>query len=68
MPLANAAKRGGAFSAVPTTVAVFVVTPSVEMYCRTIGARTDADPASARPNPSSRVLLPSAITSSGMSS
>src|SRR5258705_206785 len=54
--------------AVPTTVDDFAVTPSVPMYCRTTGATTDAEPARARPNPSSNVFLPSATTSSGTSS
>src|SRR5258705_10554244 len=54
--------------AVPATVDDFPVTPSVPMYCRTTGATTDAEPARARPNPSSNVFLPSATTSSGTSS
>src|SRR5258706_3725798 len=55
--------------AVPTTVADLAeANPSVPMYCRTTGPMTEADPASARPNPSSSVFLPSVSTSSGMSS
>src|SRR5580693_3513555 len=42
--------------------------PSDSMYCRMRGPAVEADPASARPNPSRIVFLPRAITFSGMSS
>src|SRR5579872_5505046 len=42
--------------------------PSDSMYLRITGPAVDADPASARPNPSRMVFFPRAITFSGMSS
>src|SRR4029077_5494785 len=42
--------------------------PSDSMYCRMRGPAVEADPASARPNPSKIVFLPRTITFSGMSS
>src|SRR5712691_9992765 len=66
-PLAKAAKRAGAFIAVPITVALAPENPRLCTYCRTIGPMTDADPASDSPNPSRIDFLPSANTSSGIS-
>src|SRR5579872_709620 len=42
--------------------------PSDSIYLRITGPAVDAEPASARPNPSRMVFLPRAITFSGMSS
>src|SRR4029077_2844328 len=68
MPLARAAKRGWTFIFVPMTLEFPPQEPSDSMYCRRRGPAGEADPASARPNPSKIVFLPSAITFSGMSS
>src|SRR5260370_459878 len=68
MPLARAAKRGWTFIFVPITLELPLQAPSDSMYCRMRGPAVEADPASARPNPSRIVFLPRAITLSGMSS
>ena len=68
MPLASAAKRGWTFIFVPMMLEFPPQGPSDSMYCRMIGPAVEADPASARPNPSKIVFLPRAITFSGMSS
>src|SRR5260370_39531815 len=66
-PLANAAKRAGAFIAVPIPAALAPENPRLCTYCRTMGPMTDAAPANDNPNPSRIDFLPSANTSSGMS-
>ena len=67
-PLARAAKRGCTFIFVPMMLELPPHGPSDSMYCRMRGPAVEADPASAKPNPSRIVFLPSAITLSGMSS
>src|SRR5581483_1980561 len=67
-PLAKAAKRGWLFIAVPITVACPSAMPSDFTYCLTSGARTEAEPASASPKPSSIDFRPRSRTSLGMSS
>ena len=67
-PFAKAAKRGWAFIALPITLARISPDPKDSTYFRAIGPITDADPASANPNPSRIDFLPSSTTSGGMSS
>src|SRR6266851_8515859 len=67
-PFTKAAKRGCAFIPVPITLARISPSPKVSAYFRAIGPITDADPASAKPNPSRIDFLPSSITSGGISS
>src|ERR1700680_3654368 len=67
-PFTKAAKRGWAFIAVPITLARISPKPNDSAYFRAIGPITDADPASARPNPSRIDFFPSSITSGGMAS
>src|ERR1700692_1934131 len=67
-PFTKAAKRGWAFIAVPITLARISLNPKDSAYFRAIGPITDADPASANPNPSRIDFLPNSITSAGMSS
>src|SRR4249920_501079 len=66
-PLANAAKREWLFMPVPITLAFSSADPKDFTYCRTNGPMTEADPASARPNPSRMDFLPRSMTSGGMS-
>src|SRR5580704_19355361 len=67
-PFTKAAKRGWAFMPVPITLARISLAPNDSAYFRAIGPITEADPASARPNPSRIDFLPSSMTSAGMSS
>src|SRR5579863_6472908 len=67
-PFTKEAKRGWAFIPVPITLARISPNPNDSAYFRAIGPITDADPASANPNPSRIDFLPSSITSAGMSS
>src|ERR1700676_452 len=68
IPLASAAKRGWTFILVPITVEFPPQGPSDSIYFGMTGPAVEAEPASARPNPSRIVFLPRAITLSGMSS
>src|ERR1700688_5330229 len=68
IPLASAAKRGCIFILVRITVKSPPQGPSDSIYFRMTGPAVEAEPASARPNPSRIVFLPRAITLSGMSS
>src|SRR5260370_34299884 len=67
-PFTKAAKRGWAFIPVPITLARISPNPKDSAYFRAIGPITDADPASANPNPSKIDFLPSSITSGGIPS
>src|SRR5215472_8016707 len=67
-PLTNDARRGWAFMLVPMTLAFISPNPNDSVYFRAIGPITDAEPASARPNPSRIDFFPRSITSAGMSS
>src|ERR1700688_3901694 len=67
-PFTKAARRGWAFIPVPITLARISPDPKLSAYFRAIGPITDADPASANPNPSRIDFLPSSTTSGGMSS
>src|ERR1700722_6007674 len=67
-PFTNAAKRGWAFMPVPITLARISLAPNDSAYFRAIGPITEADPASARPNPSRIDFLPRSMTSAGISS
>src|ERR1700680_760987 len=67
-PFTKAARRGWAFIPVPITLARISPTAKDSAYFRAIGPITDADPASANPNPSKIDFLPSTITSAGISS
>src|SRR5437870_12196476 len=66
-PLANAAKRGGAFVSLPKTHVPLFSKPSDCKYFRTSGPLSATDPASARPKPSNIDFFPSSRTSSGIS-
>src|ERR1700680_5105407 len=65
-PFAKAANRAGAFSPDPITLDL-PLPPSPCRYCRTRGAITDAEPASAKPKPSRMDFLPNSKTSAGIS-
>src|SRR2546429_9854567 len=65
-PLANAAKRGGAFVSLPKTHVPLFSKPSDCKYFRTSGPLSATEPASARPKPSKIDFLPSSRTSSGI--
>src|ERR1700719_2267526 len=65
-PFAKAATRAGAFMPEPI-IAALPFTPSPCRYCRTRGAITDAEPASARPKPSRMDFRPNSKTSLGIS-
>src|SRR5579863_7746196 len=67
-PFTNAAKRGWAFIPVPMTLARISPDPKDSTYFRAIGPITDADPASANPNPSRIDFFPRSMTSGGISS
>src|SRR5215469_5808389 len=69
-PLAKAANRGTVLMEVPITLAFPCPreTPRFSRYSRTKGPISEADPANARPNPSSMDFLPSSRTSRGISS
>src|SRR6266852_6360826 len=66
-PFTKAARRGWAFIPVPLTLAFISPNPKDSAYFRAIGPITDAEPASARPNPSRIDFFPNSITSAGMS-
>src|ERR1700686_4753115 len=66
-PFTKAARRGWAFIPVPITLARISPDPKDSTYFRAIGPITDADPASANPNPSRIDFLPRSMTSGGMS-
>src|ERR1700722_2520727 len=65
-PFAKAANRAGPFMPEPI-IAALPLTPSPCRYCRTRGAITDAEPASARPKPSRMDFRPNSKTSLGIS-
>src|SRR5882762_513209 len=50
------------------TLAFKSADPNDAAYCRAMGPITDADPASASPNPSRIDFLPNSMTSAGISS